>query len=500
MSKFEPVKYEAEGCRLEVFGMLLEADSPAEAIARYRQGEIAFWNSWRGSFCGTLHDEKQNITLLFNDHIGSKMLFYAQTEDGVVWSRDLRELSRQTGLHQPNETFIQAILEHGYTSNNNTIILGIHRLLAGQYLHIRGKEAQLISYHRFANTPWPYNEAEMLAETDRLFRQAVERVIRKNECFGLQHYFPLSGGLDSRMCQIVARQLAKHPITNFTYSQTGHYDHVLPQEISNYLGNEWQFMPLNGGEYLTQIDAISAATQWLINYNGPAEIYAFVSRQDWTGKGVVLTGVNGDNILSVITDGSREIDLLYSLSFAGNGIGSPQVLQHYTESYSPFCDVDFLEYVLHIPNEKRRNYAFYDKWILTYYPEAAQWHHKHELIGHRHKTVTIAGRNMPLRDVPERLLLTTLKRLHIYDGYRIDEDSMNPYDRWATENPLIIEKMEAYYTEHKHLLKDKDLSLVCAEKMRRGTIIEKCKVLTILSALKAFAGSDEPMRQTTSAE
>ena len=146
--------------------------------------------------------------------------------------------------------------------------------------------------------------------------------------------------------------------------------------------------------------------------------------------------------------------------------------------------MDFLEYVLHIPNEKRRNYAFYDKWILAYYPEAAQWHHKHEPIGHRHRMVTIAGRNMPLRDVPKRLLLTTLKRLHIYDGYRIDDDSMNPYDRWATENPHILQQMEAYYREHKHLLKDKDLSLVCAEKMRMGTIIEKSKVLTVLSALR----------------
>ena len=253
-------------------------------------------------------------------------------------------------------------------------------------------------------------------------------------------------------------------------------------------------MPLDGGSYLTQIDAISHATEWLINYNGPSEIYAFASRQDWKDKGIVLTGVNGDNILAVITDCSREMDLLYSLSFAGNGLGSPLVLQHYTESYSPFCDVDFLEYVLHIPTIKRRNYYFYDKWILTYYPQAAQWHHKHELVGHRQKMVTVAGRNMPLRDVPKRLLLTTLKRLHIYDGYRVDEDSMNPYDRWAKENPRILEQMETYYAEYKQLLTDKEIVSVCENKMQMGTIMEKCKVLTILSALKAFAHNEAPKR------
>ncbi len=484
MSKFPPIKYELEGCRLEVFGVLFEADNPEEAIRRYRHGETVFWNNWRGSFCGTLTDGNQGVTLLFNDHIGSKMVFYAKTKSGYLYSTDLKTLSKETGLQQPNETFIKAIIDKGYTTDNNTVYQGIYRLLAGQYLRIQGKEATLLSYHRFDNTPHPYHEAEMLAQTDLLFRQAVERVLRKNEQAGLEHFFPLSGGLDSRMCQIVARQLTRHPITNFTYSQTGHYDHLLPHEISRSLGNQWLFMALDGGDYLTQIDAISSATQWLINYNGPSEIYTFASQQEWKDKGIVLTGVNGDNILSVITDRHHEIDLLYSLSFAGNGIGSPQVLQHYTESYSPFCDVDFLEYVLHIPTAKRRNYAFYDKWILSYYPQAAQWLHKHERIGHRHWMVTVAGRNMFLKDLPKRIIWSILKRLRIYDGYKIDTDSMNPYDRWAISNPNLLSSLDAYFEQHKELLNGLEMNKELIRRYQSGNITEKCAVLTIISALR----------------
>ena len=484
MSKFDDYTYKADGCSLTVYGVLFEADRPEQAILRYRAGETVFWNSWRGSFCGILHDETNDTTLLFNDHIGSKMLFYAQTKNGLFYARNIKELSKKTGFQQPNEAFIKAIIDKGYTTDNSTICQGIYRLLAGQYLIVQGNEFQLKTYHRFDNTPWPYKEQEMLAETNRLFRQAVERVIRRNEKEGLQHFFPLSGGLDSRMCQVVAHQLATQPITNFTYSQTGHYDHILPQEISRYLSNEWQFMALDGGDYLAQVDAISSATQWLINYNGPSEIYTFASQQKWDDKGIVLTGVNGDNILSVITDSKNEIDLLYSLSFAGNGIGSPQVLQHYTESYSPFCDVDFLEYVLHIPNQKRRNYAFYDKWILTYYPEAAQWHHKHERIGHRHLMITIAGRNMFLKDLPKRILWSILKRLHIYDGYQIDADSMNPYDRWAKSNPKLLQLLDAYFNDHKEVLRGLTLENELIQLYQRGNITEKCAVLTIISALR----------------
>ena len=191
MSKFKGIKYEAEGCRLEIFGILFEADSPQDAVRRYRNGQTVFWNSWRGSFCGVLTDSIKDITILFNDHIGSKIFFYAHTANGYRYGRDLMILSRETGLHQPDESFIRAILDKGYTSDNSTIYKGIYRLLAGQYLTINGQEAVLSSYHRFSNTPYPYNEPEMLAETDRLFRQAVERVIRKNEELGLQHFFPL---------------------------------------------------------------------------------------------------------------------------------------------------------------------------------------------------------------------------------------------------------------------------------------------------------------------
>ena len=492
LPKFLNDKYfeENDGCFLAVEGVLFESDKPDKAIEKYHKGDTTFWNSWRGSFAGVLYDSQTNTLQIFNDHIGSKMLFYAQTKDGFAFASDLLLLAKTIGADEVDLSFIKAILDSGYTSEARTFVKGIKRLTAGQYLRLCGSKLQIADYHRFDNTPWKYDEAKMLNETDKLFRQAVQRVVRKNEQECLQQFYPLSGGLDSRMTQWIARQIATQPIVNYTYSQSGHYDHLLPQKISKTLGNKWQFMPLDGGSYLTQIDDIAHATEWLINYNGPSEIYAFASQQDWKDKGVVLTGVNGDNILAVITDSRREIDLLYSLSFAGNGLGSPLVLQHYTESYSPFCDVDLLNYVLHIPNSKRRNYYFYDKWILTFYPDAAQWHHKHEFIGQRKKMVTIAGRNMWLQDVPKRLLLTTLKRLHIYDGYRIDEDSMNPYDRWVKENPQILAQMEAYYAAHKPLINNKDLVSVCDAKMKMGTIMEKCKVLTILSAFKAFVGNE----------
>ena len=495
-SKFLSDKYFAEedGCFIATEGVLFEADSAIETIRRYRYGETTFWDSWRGSFAGVLYDKQNDLLLLFNDHTGSKMLFYAQTKEGFVFASDIRLLAKALNMQTPDKAFMEAMLADGYSHTDNTFIAGIHRLTAGQYLRVNSEGSEMAEYHRFNNSPVAYNEAEMVAKTDQLFRQAVKRVVQKNEKEGLEHFFPLSGGLDSRMAEWIARQIATRPITNYTYSQSGHYDHLVPQEISRALGNKWHFMPLDGGSYITDVDGACSQTEWLLNYMSPIEINHFARQQEWDHVGVVLTGVNGDNILATETDNAHEMARIYELGFNGNSIGSPLVLQHFTESYSPFCDVDLLDYVLHIPTIKRRNYYFYDRWILTCYPQAAQWHHKHELIGHRHKMVTIAGRNIRLVDVPKRMAMYLLKHLHIYDAYRTQGDSMHPYDDWVKANPSLLEALNAYYESHKHQMTDPTLAATCAQKMHSGSIMEKGKVLTILSALKAFSGTDAPAK------
>ena len=144
MSKFPPVKYESKDCRLDVSGVLFEADSPEEAILRYQSGEVAFWNSWRGSFCGVLRDFKQHTTILFNDHIGSKMLFYAQTRAGLKWDTDLYALARSIDAKADNENYLWQMLFYGYSPVGETVFKQIHRLQAGEY-----RETDLSSFCQY---------------------------------------------------------------------------------------------------------------------------------------------------------------------------------------------------------------------------------------------------------------------------------------------------------------------------------------------------------------
>lgn len=521
MSKFKPVKYESEGCHLEVFGVLFEADSPQEAIRRYQDGEMVFWNTWRGSFFGILHDTKNGITLLFNDHIGSKMVFYAQTEKGLEWSTDLYAIARTIDSKADNENYLWQMLIYGYSPIGETVFKTIHRLQAGEYLYVQGKTVEKRIYHRFDNTPNNLSLEENIERIDAAFRKAVERVIRKNEEYGYTHYIALSAGLDSRMVNRVAHEIAHTPIHNITYSQTGYYDETIPCELANYWGNEMHFTPLDKGDCLMNLDEVSRITSGLIHYSGASETLYGLPEEAKEKGGVFLTGTVGDYVggtdytkpqnhlpyhrgEEAILHGydsrllqalpadfeqyysDREIFCYYVKSFNCVNLGSPLIQQAFGESYSPFCDVDFLQAMLSIPIAQRWNYRLYDQWILSKYPDMTRWKHNGVYtIGHRPTKVSLFGRAIYLRDLPKRIFWYICKHLHIHDFYQETEgNTMTPEDSWFAENESLRMWAEDYIQTNKSLLDSFPEVQQMALQLSHGNATERMQVLSLLACLR----------------
>lgn len=521
MSKFKPVKYEADGCRLEVYGVLFETDSPQEAIRQYRQGETVFWATWRGSFYGVLRDEKNDTTILFNDHIGSKMLFYAQTQKGLQWDTDLYAFARSIKAEADNENFLWQMLIYGYSPIGETIFKAIRRLLAGEYIYACGNKMEKRIYHRFDNTPNHLSIEANIERLDAAFRKAVTRAIRKNEECGYTHFLPLSAGLDSRMTNRVAHEIAATPIHNITYSQTGFYDETTPRELAKYWHNEMHFTPLDGGECLKNLDEVSRITSGLVHYSGASETLFGLPEEAKEKGGVFMTGMVGDIIVGTaytarnsaqpyhVGEGAmlrgyadqlrevlpadytqlypnRELFYLYVRGFNCANLGSPLIHQQYGESYSPFCDVDVLEAAYSAPLEQRWGNKLYDQWILTKYPDIAQWlHNGKERIGRRSRTVSLFGRKMPIKDLPKRLFWYICKHLHIHDFYQETEGkTMTPEDTWFAQNESLREWAEKYIQANIALLDAFPEVQKMALQLSRGNATERMQVLSLLACLR----------------
>ena len=251
------------------------------------------------------------------------------------------------------------------------------------------------------------------------------------------------------------------------------------------------------------VDEIGADSSYSIDYNGPYEMHTFLKRShDWYRTGVVLTGVSGDIVLTASNKRPQYIERIYREGFSCNLHVTPLMLQTVTESYSPYTDIDLMEYLLGIDHHLLYNYRLYDRWILSCYPEAAQWHHEHQTIGQRQKMIFVAHRYIPLKDVPRRMAMYLLRHLRIYDAYREKEGvSMNPYDTWYHTNPALRDALDSYFNAHIHMLDQyPDLQKRCRIQYHTGAMIQKTRVLTVLSGLRWIARNGAPENQPTLTE
>ena len=66
-------------------------------IKMYQKKGEKFFEDFRGSFSGAFYDKKNDLWLIYTNHVGDKQLFYTQTEHGfafaseVTWLTDYRK-------------------------------------------------------------------------------------------------------------------------------------------------------------------------------------------------------------------------------------------------------------------------------------------------------------------------------------------------------------------------------------------------------------------------
>ena len=490
------------------------------------EGET-FWNVLRGSFSGVFYDKKNDILLVYTDHIGSKFVFYASINNTCYFSSDLKilidTLSKSTHL-QYSIQFAYSMLTFGYSPNYQTIIDRIQRLPAGHYIKMQDGKMTVNKYHQFTNLPSKTSLDENVEQLDVLFRQALTRILRKNEQYGYDNYMPLSAGLDSRIVTCVGNQLAKNPIYSITYSQTGYYDETIPKEISKYLGTKMIFTALDGGEYLKKIDESVSRTCGLIHYSGPAQVMEGVKKIDLENVGVIATGMHGGDVVGTSFTkksysqkpfwgfeayslkllpslkkhlspqfydiySNQEIYSLYVRGFSCANLGSPIIFQDFTESYSPFCDVDFLEFAYSIDVKQRWDHVLYDAWILKKYPEMAKWKHNGTReIGEKEYPISVFSRRIPMKSLLKRTLMFILKKTRTYNFELITNGtSMNPIDSWLRDNDSLQNYFDNYLKNNEWLLQiDKQLQADAKYLYKNGTGMEKMQVLTLLATMKNY--------------
>lgn len=518
---------------------------------------LTFYNEFRGSFLGLVYDKKKDSWLFYTDHVGDKQIFYAQLEDGgwligteMNYMVETMRLNKQKMT--PDRDAAYMVITLGYVIENNTLVNEIRKLVAGHYLVLSNGKVMEYQYHRFCNKPIERSKEKMIEEIDKRFRNAVQLQFEKDKEYGYRHVTGLSGGLDSRMTVWVAHELGYTHQLNMTFCQSNYFDFKVAQQIATDLRHDFIFKALDGGNCIYEIDNISRLTYGMACFFGLAHGKSLFDNFNYSSYGIVHTGMLGDVVIGsymgdalyrppFISDGAystelidrlkeysfkytydnAEIYMMYNRGFGFCGQGTLTYDHCQTENYSPFCDVDFLEYCFSIPLEWRCGHKIYHEWILSKYPQAANYiwerigisineYRKQERISkksiERHY-MNIFGLKVPALNDPyfidyvEGFILRRLglrkkvmkqpqtneEKNHTF--MLLTKDNMNPVDYWYYGNPDLKGFMDGYWERYIDIIKDKQLldDMTFLYKDCAATY-DKLQPLTLMAAYRLIWG------------
>lgn len=485
----------------------------------YQKNGETYFKDFRGSFSGACYDKEKKKWILFTNQIGDHPIYYSYDSKGYLFSTSVEYIAKFKRKAYDritlNESACYDLMTYGFMGSyegTNTIINEIHRLTAGKYLTYENGEFTIQTYHRFTTegqASYCDTEEQAMNELDRLFRQAVKREFDKDQEYGYQHLASLSGGLDSRMVNWVAKDLGYKNILNMTFSQTGYLDETISEEISSYLGNEYLFKSLDDAKFLTEDEFLMCYASSACTYNLLAHSNSMLKYMNFKKLGSLHTGQLGDVVIGTfIKDGTdentgfyskrllnkikrvdntndKEIELMYKRGFLG-AAASHILIQNYTEVASPFIDLDLFEYCLSIPASFRKNHSLYKKWIITKYPDAADfiWEKNYSKIG-ASKFVSLINRAR-MKGF-KNCLIFILKKFNHNIVLKDDKKNMNPFNYWYHHNDEFRNHIDSLRNNTENLtVASADLIHDIECLFDQGDTLEKCMAVSVISAIQHY--------------
>lgn len=486
-------------------------------------GETTFFNQFRGSFAGAHLNRATGELTVYTNQVGDKPVYYYehQVTQTLYFAMDLMSLvtlMRQHGIDtELNQDAAYSLLTHGHVLCNETLVAGIRRLTPGHYLTFSKAGLRKQAYFTFSNQPVEIDEATAIAQLDHHFRRAVQLAFEKDREYGYRHLVALSGGLDARMTTWVAHELGYTEMLNYTFSQSDYLDETIPKQIARDLRHEWLFKALDNGLYLYQyFDQVITIGSGISRSASLTHTFSLLSTLNWEQYGLVHTGQLVDVIIGTYyskgqltdwhpgagADSTRLIDRVhYAVANAVNledeelfklynrgltGINGGLVpMQQFTETISPFLDVDLMAFCLSLPLRYRRGHHLYIKWINQCYPAAANYVYEKVNGKINRKIVTVSGVPIPWTSVPQAALKWVRKKLGLKLRTR---QHMNPTDYWYAVNPELRHFYTQQFEQQITSIENPQLQADCQVLFEQGSVNEKDQVITLLGFATQLKG------------
>lgn len=481
----------------------------------YNEHGIKFVDMLRGNYYGIIYDYSNNKVFAFTNHLGNKPIyryFDKETKTLIISSDfyDIIKVFNEIGIkHSLDELGAYYLLTFGYMIMDTTLISEVKKVNPGTIISYDYKELSQDEYYFIDNEEFlTDSEDTIIKNMYELFRNSVNEAFKKDEEYGYKHLCYLSGGLDSRMIPVVAKNLGYENIITLTFSENNSRDEKIARNLAADMGFENIFKSLNNGNFLKNISEIVDANYGQIVYSGAAHLFDATNSINLEPYGFLYNGnladaMHGDYIeekkhtVPSLENWAYSKRLLGKVSFMEKAIkekyGNEEKFAIYNrginaiyngsismldkmETCEAYTHNDIIRYCSKMESKYKYKEAIFLKMIQKYYPEATNYKwQKWNLNPTKFNTKfmgTFAGKVFRVIDGQIQLHFS-------------QSNNMNPFNKWYNDNQQLREFINSYLKDNIGILSPyAELKKDCEEICANGNITEKTQVMTLIQFMK----------------
>ncbi|TWT53533.1 Asparagine synthetase [glutamine-hydrolyzing] 1 [Rubripirellula amarantea] len=198
-----------------------------------------------GMFAIAIWDANRNRLILARDRIGQKPLYYAATEDRLVFGSELKCLAKVDGVCSDIDPgAIDEFLTYQYIPHPGTIWKGVRKLPPGHFAIYENGKVTVERYWDFdPSVERPISKSDACERLRELLTDSVRLRMQSDVPLGSF----LSGGIDSSLITAIAQANSPDPVRTFSIGfPVADFDETkYAAEVAQHLGTKHQRFEVN---------------------------------------------------------------------------------------------------------------------------------------------------------------------------------------------------------------------------------------------------------------
>ena len=281
---------------LELRGHVFKSHSDTEVILKgYAEWGIGCWRRLRGIFAFGLWDAKYRELHLVRDHLGIKPLYFAHTEQGIVFASEVRAiLASDCVPRRLSSEGLNSFLKYGSVQEPCTMVQGIESLPPGHYLTCT-ETGECTVRHYWSVSECVVRNWDKAPQAEDV-RYYLEDSVRRQLIADVPAGVFLSGGVDSTVVAALASRAQPGAIRTFCIGveQAEFDESAEAASTAKYLGCQHTTLVLEAQTVRKQLETALARYDQP-SYDGINTYFiSMLVRQ--AGMKVALSGLGGDEL------------------------------------------------------------------------------------------------------------------------------------------------------------------------------------------------------------